>query len=140
MENEVSGRCLCGDIRFVVRGPFSAFRLCYCSRCRHSTGSAHAANLFTESNNIEWVAGAEQVRRFDLPDAERFSRCFCGRCGSPVPCKSRDGKQLLIPAGSLDEDPGSRPQARIFWAGRAVWYDAGLTCPEYPGTIQQPNR
>jgi hypothetical protein len=29
---------------------------------------------------------------------------------------------MMIPAGSLDEDPGSRPQAIVHWASRAPWY------------------
>jgi hypothetical protein len=29
---------------------------------------------------------------------------------------------MVIPAGSLDEDPESRPQAVVFWSSRGPWY------------------
>lgn len=116
-----SGGCLCGAVRFTVSGPFQRFALCYCSRCRKATGSAHASNLFTEAGNVEWLAGRDLLRRHELEGAERFSRTFCTTCGSPVPCVSRDGRRLLVPAGCLDEGPGIPPGFRIYLADRPAW-------------------
>ena len=39
-----------------------------------------------------------------------------------MPHHTRDGARMVIPAGSLDEDPGSRPQAIVHWGSRAAWY------------------
>jgi hypothetical protein len=78
--------------------------------------------MFTLAGNIRWHAGESLVRRYELPTAQRFSKCFCSVCGSPVPSLSRDGQRLLIPAGSLDADPAMRPQMRIYYADRAAWY------------------
>ncbi len=61
-----------------------------------------------------------------MPDADRFGRSFCDHCGSPVPHVGKDGSYLLVPAGSLDGDPGIRPQAHIFCADRAVWDDDSI--------------
>lgn len=129
------GGCLCGAVTYEVEGPFDQFHLCHCSRCRKSTGSAHASNIFTKPGNITWLTGKSLIKRFDLPTAERFARCFCTECGSGVPYLSRNGLALIIPAGSLDSDPEIRPQDNIFWQDRACWYDDALTAPrfdEYP--------
>lgn len=123
MSDRISGSCLCSKVRFTVTGPFHMFALCHCSRCRKSTGSAHASNIFTDAGNIEWISGESLVNRFELPTAVRFSKCFCSACGSPVPSVSRDGKRLLVPAGCLDSDPQVRPQARIYLADIAPWYE-----------------
>lgn len=131
----ITGSCLCGQVRYRVVRPLKAFHLCHCSRCRKSTGSAYASNLFTAPDGVEWLAGESQVRRFDLPTAERFGRCFCSDCGSGVPYLSRNGKSMIIPAGSLDGDPGISPQDNIFWRDRACWYDQCGDAPrfdEYP--------
>jgi len=125
LSREIKGSCLCGQVRWTLKGPFESFHLCHCSRCRKGTGSAYAANIFTRPENITWLSGEELIKRFDLPQAKRFSKCFCSHCGSTVPYVSRTGQYLLIPAGSLDEDPGIRPQDHIFWADRACWYDQG---------------
>ena len=95
MSEQTKGSCLCGKIQFVVRGPYSVFHLCHCSRCRKDSGSAHASKIFTAPENIEWLDGMEFIKRYDLPTAERFAKNFCTECGSPVPYLSRDGKFLI---------------------------------------------
>lgn len=131
MTDRIPGSCLCGAVRFEVWGPFEAFHLCHCSRCRKSTGSAHASNIFTGPDHIEWLAGIDSVVRFDLPTAERFAKCFCSTCGSLVPYVNRPRTALLIPAGSLDADPGVRPDDHIFCADRGAWEDAAATAPRF---------
>ena len=32
---------------------------------------------------------------------------------------------MIVPAGSLDDDPGIRPRYNIFWESRAPWYEEG---------------
>jgi len=131
MSDRVRGSCLCGSVTFEVWGPFQGFHLCHCSRCRKSTGSAHASNLFTAPDNIRWLSGEELVLRYDLPTAERFARSFCGHCGSPLPYRRRDGVSLIIPAGCLDEMPPVTPDDNIFWKDRAQWYEDGLDTPHF---------
>lgn len=131
MSNEVNGSCLCGKVTFKATGPFNVFRLCHCSRCRRATGSAHASNIFGTPEQIEWLSGEENIKRYMLPEAERFGKCFCTECGSAVPMVSPDGKRLLIPAGTLESDPEIRPDAVIFWADRAEWYDDAQNANRY---------
>lgn len=131
MTERITGGCLCGTVAFELSGPFSAFHWCHCSRCRKDTGSAHAANLFTRPESVRWLGGENAVRRFDLPEADRFAKAFCERCGSPVPYINRSGTHLIVPAGCLDVDPGIVPQDNIHWGSRASWYEAGVSAPRY---------
>jgi len=41
---------------------------------------------------------------------------------------------MVIPAGSLDDEPPMQPQARIFWESRVGWTcsDAAPTYETYP--------
>jgi hypothetical protein len=116
----VRGGCLCGQVRFEVEPDYIVYRYCFCSRCRKVRGTAHAANVFVKPERFQWTAGGAGINRFDLPGA-RFGNCFCTNCGSPVPRHSADGKSVLIPAGAFDEDPGTRPDAAIFWDSRGHW-------------------
>ena len=126
MSKPIHGGCLCGRVQYEVSGPFDAFHLCHCSQCRHSTGSAHAANIFTSEERLNWLAGKDLVKRY-IPDKPGvISKCFCSHCGSLVPYTSLQSGRLIIPAGSLHEPAGIDPDDNIFWADRADWYDAGL--------------
>jgi hypothetical protein len=136
--NEVTltGSCLCGSVRYEIRGEAQRFYHCHCRRCRKTTGTGHASNLLvTPQAGLTWRAGEEQLRRFKVPEAERFYNCFCSRCGSPMPRVVPELNGVVIPAGTLDEEPPLRPQARIFWDSRAAWSCAGdgvAVYPEYP--------
>ena len=130
MSNSVRGGCLCGRVQFEVEGPFDAFHLCHCSQCRRSTGSAHAANLFTAPERLRWITGEDLVQRFTPDEPDMISKCFCRHCGSLVPYTSLKSGRLVVPAGSLADDPGIPPNDNIFWRDRAPWYDAGLAAPQ----------
>jgi len=124
MGKKIKGACLCGQVQYEVSGPFEAFHICHCSQCRRSTGSAHASNIFTSPDRIEWITGEELIKRYTPEEPDVISKCFCTHCGSLVPYTSLKSGKLIIPAGSLSETPGIEPQDNIFWRDRADWYDA----------------
>ena len=117
----IEGSCLCRRVRYRIRRPWQRFVHCHCSRCRKATGTGHASNLVVAPDQLDWLAGEDSVVRYDLPQARSFATCFCRECGSPLPHKTRSGSAVIVPAGSLDGDPGLRPQARIYWPSRAAW-------------------
>ena len=131
MSDTLTGSCLCGTVQFSVRGGFDVFHLCHCSRCRKGTGSAHASNLFTKADKLTIERGESSMQRWDHPDARYFSRCFCTHCGGPVPYVSRRGPIAVIPAGTLEGDPGIEPRDNIFWQDRACWYEAVAGAPRF---------
>lgn len=122
MTRTTRGSCLCGAVRFEISGEFDAFFLCHCSRCRKDSGSAHAANLFSSSATLAWLAGKDQVKSWRL-SGSRHERSFCSECGSALPSVQMDGAMLVVPAGSLDDVIGIRPTAHISCASRADWDD-----------------
>ena len=131
MSQSFSGSCLCGAVKYRFHGPEYVFQYCHCSRCRKFTGSAHAANIIINPNNFEWLEGEDQVGRFELPEAKHFATCFCKRCGSSLPWKAQSGASVVIPAGTLDDDPGIRPVQNIYWNSRAPWREAVESLPQY---------
>lgn len=125
----VRGSCLCGMVGYEARPPFGRFAHCHCSRCRKVSGSAHSANATVPPDAFRWTRGADAVRRFDLPEARSFANAFCARCGSPVPHPTRSGREIIIPAGSLDDDPGVKPSTNVHWGSRAAWSASSAQLP-----------
>ena len=118
----MKGSCLCGRVSYEIESPFRTFQYCHCSRCRKITGSAHAANIFVAPEQFKWVSGAEHIGRFEHPDAKYFATSFCNNCGSSLPWEVQGGINVVVPAGTLDEDPEMMPVRSIFWSSRAPWY------------------
>ena len=133
MATKVKGGCLCGKVQYTATGPFSAFHICHCSQCRRSTGSAHASNIFTTQDRLEWLSGEDNITQFIPDEADMISKSFCSNCGSLVPYVSIKSGKLIIPAGSLNEDPEIRPEDNIFWKDRANWYDSVSQSPKFDG-------
>lgn len=117
--NDHRGSCLCGTVSFEVKGEFDSFYLCHCRHCQKDTGSAHAANLFSQSAELSWLAGANAVTSFQL-SGTRHSKNFCKRCGSALPSTQIAGL-LVVPAGSLDTAFSISPTAHLFSSSKAAW-------------------
>lgn len=129
------GSCLCGEVSYTATGTPSRFYHCHCQRCRKASGTGHASNLFVKGT-LEWHSGDELVMRFKVPEAERFVNCFCRQCGSRMPHFVEKAGIVMIPAGSLDDEPEFPVQARIFAGSRAHWSCTTAELPEfaaYPG-------
>ena len=131
MSKSIKGSCLCGAVSYQFHGPEYVFQYCHCSRCRKFTGSAHATNIIVAPDQFEWLSGADQLGRFEHPEAKHFATCFCRQCGSSLPWKAQSGGAVVIPAGTLDEDPEIRPSQNIFWKNRVAWREAVESLPHY---------
>jgi hypothetical protein len=116
------GSCLCGKVKYEINGNIIKFRYCFCPRCQKVSGAAHVANILVNQDQITWIQGKENITRYDLPEAKRFAHGFCKTCGSPMPYELRDKTGMVIPAGSLDDNPEIKPQGIIYWDHRPTWY------------------
>ena len=119
----MKGSCLCGKVSYQIEPPFKIFQYCHCSRCRKFTGSAHASNIFVPPAQFQWLTGEALVGRFEEPEAKYFATCFCKNCGSSLPWAVKGGRNIVVPAGTLDDEPPLKPQHNIYWESRAPWYE-----------------
>jgi hypothetical protein len=119
----VRGSCLCGGVAYRIEGAIEFLRNCHCRRCRKARGAAYATNGFVPAHLFEWTRGEELLDAYKVPDARHFTHTFCRICGSTLPRVDRERDLVVIPAGSLDDDPGTRPREHIFVASKAPWYE-----------------
>ncbi|MBI3769723.1 MAG: GFA family protein [Deltaproteobacteria bacterium] len=129
------GSCLCGGVAYVVEGEPLRWWMCHCSRCRKARGAACASNLFTSADGLRFLKGEDLAVPYKIPEAKYFMQVFCRRCGSPIPRIDRSRNFAIVPAGTLDDDPGTRPQAHIFVGSKAPWDTIADDVPqhaEYP--------
>ena len=129
--SEYLGSCLCGAAKFKVQGEFDSFYLCHCQHCQKDSGSAHAANLFSQSAKLIWLAGSESVATFKLAGT-RHKKSFCKVCGSALP-STHDAGLIVIPAGCLDTEVSMSPTAHIFTSSKAVWDKELDALPKFEG-------
>jgi hypothetical protein len=137
----MTGSCLCGAVRYeVTQDPVWAHN-CHCSRCRKTRGSAFASNLFVAGDGVRFLQGEDQLQSYKPADAERFTHVFCRHCGSTMPWRDERRGMVVVPMGSLDDDPGITPRANIFVESKAPWFTITDDLPQTqgaPGSLRPP--
>jgi hypothetical protein len=132
----LQGGCLCGAVRYEIITPLTKARYCHCTHCQRRTGTASSANGLVPRAGFRLLGGAEQVRSYQPPTG--VPKLFCSTCGSAL--FSGDpfsDEEVVVRMGTLDRDPGIRPQYRQFVSSAASWEpipDDGLE--RYPRSAQ----
>ncbi|MBY0276338.1 GFA family protein [Candidatus Binatia bacterium] len=134
-DGRVGGSCLCGAIAYELEKPVDAWHNCHCSRCRRGRGGAHASNLFLDARRFRLLRGGDAIDSFKVPEAERFTQSFCRTCGGKAPRINVQAGYAAVPAGSLDDDPGARPERHIYVASKAPWFEIADRLPQFSAFI-----
>jgi hypothetical protein len=116
----IEGSCLCGDVRYRVDGPVFRMGHCHCSMCRKAHGAAFGTYVNARAEHFSFVRGEDRLGRYaSSPGAVRT---FCTRCGATLQwIADAPGAPIGIAAGTLDDDPGIRPEFHIFVGSKAPW-------------------
>jgi hypothetical protein len=123
-----TGSCLCGEIAYEIAGPLERASHCHCAYCRKFHGTPYASYAIARSRDLRWLRGKASIARYE--SSPGFHRCFCARCGSPVPGDPFE-QWSFVPLGNLDGDPGVRPEFHIFAASKAPWWEIRDALPEF---------
>ncbi len=129
------GGCLCGAIRYSLKGQPSHATVCYCTQCQKQTGSLVPAMVTYELENVELLAGTPAVFR----SSTIATRQFCDRCGSTLFWRGDGRTEVDIFMGTLD-DPSTMPapSLELWTTHRAKWL-AHLDGTESHETSQTPD-
>jgi hypothetical protein len=127
-----TGSCLCGTIRYEIRGDFGAGFYCHCARCRKASGTAFASNAVVAADEFVITAGGESLKTFVADTG--LHRSFCGNCGSPIISRREGVPQVRVRLGTLDTPLGAGhgPQAHIYVDSKADWWEIRDGLPQYP--------
>jgi hypothetical protein len=127
----IHGSCLCGAVRFVLDGPAQFINHCHCTMCRKVHGAAFGSFLHADGVLFRWRGGEALVKGYESSPGN--FRNFCQVCGTNVPVLENGGEHVIIPAGTLDSDPGVRPVVHIHTSSCASWYEITDELPKFAG-------
>lgn len=114
-----TGSCLCGAVRFEVRGNLRPVIACHCTQCRKQTGTYMSATacadgelVFTRKDGLKWFRSS--------PEAQRG---FCKECGSVLFWKADGSDTTSISAGAIDGATGVPLEGHIFCGTAGDYYE-----------------
>jgi len=114
------GGCLCGGVRYEIRGPLRDVIACHCSQCRKTSGHFVAASqaqdadiVLVESSTLKWYRSS--------PEAQRG---FCSQCGGNLFWRpdGRNPPVTSIMAGTIDPPTGLKVIEHIFVGDKSDYY------------------
>jgi hypothetical protein len=121
-DRRASGRCLCGAVRYEIRGPLRDVLLCHCVECRRWSGHVFAATAARREHLVVLDAGA--LRWVASPESENHARRgFCGECGSSLFWDAPGRETVSIAAGSLEEPTGLRAVGHVWVSQTGDYYE-----------------
>jgi hypothetical protein len=124
-----SGGCLCGAVRYTVRGPLRGVILCHCGQCRRWHGHLGAYTSAARAHVV--LQGGEALGW--LASSERGRRGFCASCGSSLFFEAVGEARLAIAAGSLDQPIGLEVIGHEYVANQADYVRIDDDLPAFPG-------
>lgn len=85
MDKIREGGCLCGAIRYQVRGkPFRA-NICHCTACQRRTGSSFGISTYFRDDQVSFLRGERRTYRHVSDESGRAGLMeFCPACGVTV--------------------------------------------------------
>jgi hypothetical protein len=114
----VEGGCLCGAIRYRVRGAAIAATLCHCRSCRRASGGVNVAWAVFDLGAFEWLAGDPKV----YSSSPGIHWLFCPACGSLVGYRRASRPEHTdITTGTLDDPDLYPPQVEIWLEQKIGW-------------------
>lgn len=129
-ELRATGGCLCGGVKFEVRGPLRDAIICHCGQCRRTHGHAVAFTsaersdvVFREVAKLKWYASSERARRG-----------FCGECGASLFWEPLGEGRLAIAAGALDAPTGLKTVRHVFADHAGDYYEIADGLPRDGGS------
>lgn len=125
----IHGSCLCGSVRYEIRGPLGRASNCYCSMCRKAHGAAFGTYARVQRSDFRLLSGEDAIASY--ASTPGVTRTFCRRCGSTLQFVSADRPaSFALALGTLDDDPGVRPEAHIFVGSKAPWVEIADDLPQ----------
>jgi hypothetical protein len=117
---QLTGTCLCGDVRFEVTVPFERVAACHCESCKKISGGGGTASGRVSREAIRILAGQELLTTYQ--PSEGSAKTFCGKCGTNLfgggwPESSHASVRL----SALDKPYEGKLESHIFVRSLAPW-------------------
>ncbi len=127
---EITGGCVCGGTRYVLKSQPFALIDCHCIDCRRSAGAPYVTwgsvpreDLVVTKGEPHKVAHANRIR------------CFASCCGTHLFFEdTKDSEMIDVTIASLEDPAPFAPQKAIWLEDKLPWVTIDESLPSFPKT------
>ena len=137
-KNTLTGKCLCGAVKFRATPEKAHAGACHCKMCRNWCSGPFMAVMC--GNSVEFD-GTDNISIYS--SSEWAERGFCKTCGTNLFWRLADGREYGMAAGAFDDQSALTFTSQVFTDENPGWYEFAnethdMTGPEviamYSGT------
>ena len=128
MTDAITGKCLCGAVRYRAELPSLFCAHCHCRFCRQAHGAAFvtwfgvpetACEIASDDAKLRWYHSSKQSRRG-----------FCLECGTTLFFASTASPgEMHIALATAEESIDRAPQGHVFFDHHVSWFEPGDDLP-----------
>ena len=119
-ENEITGGCYCGEVRFSAAPDVRVSANCHCANCRRAAGAQAVAWIIFKRSQFQFVKG--RPHRYQTETGAW--RTFCDSCGTSLTYETdRRPDEIDITIGSLDHPEDFPPTKDVYAEERLPWVE-----------------
>jgi len=120
VEQERTGGCLCGQVRYRLTAEPVMSRICWCRDCQHIAGNG-TVNAIFPSGALE-IIGSTTAFTSTAESGNQVTRRFCPQCGCHLFADSSGRAGFtVVRIGTLDDASSIKPAANIWSASAPAW-------------------
>jgi len=113
------GGCLCGAVRYTIRGASGWSAHCHCRSCQRATGAAFTTWIGVKTEHFQITAGQLSVYN----SSAGVERGFCSKCGTSLTyvAEARWLGEVSILAPTLDDPRMAVPTVHTSVEDKLPW-------------------
>ena len=118
--------CLCGKVKFMVKGNLRHVLNCHCSQCMKTHGN-FAAYTSTLEDNLKFIS--KKTLKW-YRSSQKAKRGFCNKCGASIFFKFINSDTISISAGLFKNPTSLMEKMNIFVKNKLDYYKLNSTLPK----------
>jgi len=135
MSDTLTGRCLCGAVRYQCGAPVAPACFCHCASCRRASGAHVVAWATVPHDTFRVIAGT--LRSF--ASSPPVVRQFCEKCGTPISYFNQGSPATIdITVATFDSANAITPVDHIWMEDALAWDRPQDGLPQFQRSRQEP--
>src|SRR5579871_1122082 len=118
---ELTGKCLCGAIRYRATEQPRTVVACWCRVCQYIGGGGGTVNAIFNASAVS-LSGETSEHRLEADSGYVVARRFCAKCGTHIVATSAAFPGVIfIRVGTLDDPECARPSVTMWTSSAPSW-------------------
>jgi hypothetical protein len=131
---KIDGQCHCGNIRFEAEVDPGQVRICHCTDCQNSTGSAYRVNVPAAKGTFKMTGGpVKQYVKTTAESGKKRVQGFCPECGTPIYSSPDHTTEMVgLRVGAIRQRAELVPKLQQWMRSAQPWTQDLRSLPQAP--------